>query len=157
MRSRRAVVDEPGDAPEFQVSAMVDILMTMLVFFVATATFEYARQPADLALPRARREGPGDSRVAGLVLQLEREGGRILADQVPVARARDLVPLIRERMRTANRLRGQGAEFRVLIRADRTTPYWRVEEIMRAAGEAGVVDVLFAMERPGKKEKGGGS
>jgi biopolymer transport protein ExbD len=52
-------------------------------------------------------------------------------------------------MRISRELRGENSEFRLVIRADRDTPYRRIEEIMHAAGEAGVVDVLFSMEKAG--------
>lgn len=147
MRTRRIDVDAGGEAPEFQVSAMVDILMTLLVFFVATATFESVGQPADLKLPLAARDLPDGPKTGEVVVQLERGAGRILVDRQTIEKPGDLVPLIRERIRLSRRLRGEASDFQVIIRADRDTPYRRVEEIMRAAGQAGAVDVLFALEK----------
>jgi len=151
MRTRRIDVDAGGEAPEFQVSAMVDILMTLLVFFVATATFESASQPADLKLPLASHDLPDEPKAGEVVVQVEKGAGRILVERQTIGKAGDLVPLIRERIRLSRRLRGEASDFQVIIRADRDTPYRRVEEIMRAAGQAGAVDVLFALE---KKEAG---
>lgn len=147
---RRRYIDwEAGEeAPEFQVSAMVDILMTLLIFFVVTATVEGVRQPADLRLPMASADLPGITEASEIVLVVEQKTGRIVVDGRVVEKVRDLVPLMRDRMRVSRGLRGADAEFRVIIRADRDTPYRRIQEIMHTAGEAGVADVLFSMEKP---------
>jgi biopolymer transport protein ExbD len=152
MKRRHLDWEAGEESPEFQVSAMVDILMTLLIFFVVTATYEGVRQPADLRLPLATRELPEIPEVADVVLLLEKNAASVQIDGQPVVKVRDLVPQLRERMRVSRELRGENSEFRLIIRADRDTPYRRIEEIMHAAGEAGVVDVLFSMEKAGSGE-----
>ncbi len=138
--SKRMPVEKEED-PEFQIASMVDILMTLLIFFVATATMEVTTQIANLELPEAPQAEDPDKREGQMVINIERMTQAITISTVIIPNVDDLVPMIEEARKNSQ---SQDRTFRVLIRADRNTPYSKVRDVMQACAKAGVLDVIFA-------------
>lgn len=140
----KRIKSDPEEEPEFQISSMVDILMTLLIFFVATAQTEVTEQLADLELPEASSSDEKSEREGQLTINIERITHAITVQKAIYNDTQQLIPIIQDSRRAALETRGPNAHFRVLIRADRNVPYSKVRDVMRAAAEAGVVDVIFA-------------
>lgn len=142
-------LEEEGD-PEFQVAPMVDVLLVLLLFFMATATTEVVNQTADLALPLADNSKEMEKNAGRqLEIAIEKINYRIKVDSEYFDTAEAIIPLIQQKREAMDQLAGAGASpFRVLVRADKDAPFNKVTEIMQACAKAGVADVTFAVSNP---------
>ncbi|MEM6884104.1 MAG: biopolymer transporter ExbD [Verrucomicrobiota bacterium] len=143
--ARKAMYQEDDGEPEFQISTMVDVLMTLLLFFIATATDEVASQTADLELPVAPQAADPEDGTGQLTINVERVTHNLTIKETIYPNEEALVPVIQKSFSAH-----EGANpFRVLIRADKNVPYSKVRQVMKACAEAGVLDVIFATD-PGE-------
>jgi biopolymer transport protein ExbD len=147
-------LEEDGD-PEFQVAPMVDVLLVLLLFFMATATTEVMQQTADLTLPLAESAKPKDME-GGDEIQINIVKGfyTFTVDSQIYMKVTDIIPEIQRQKQVNTNLKGPNAPFRVLIRSDKDAPFRKVSELMDACVKAGVPDVVFAVTNPvnqGKK------
>lgn len=150
--------DDAEAYPEFQVAPMVDVLLVLLLFFMATATTEVVVQRADLELPRADDSKDPGERQGQFVINVEKLNFKINAEGRYFDRAEELVPLIQAARETDAQQRGSdGSAFRVLIRADRNASYSLIRDIMKACAQAGVGNVTFSVTKGGENGAGGGT
>jgi len=146
---RKAMYQEDEAEPEFQISTMVDVLMTLLLFFIATATAEVSEQTADLDLPEAPEAAEPEDKKGQMVINVSRGFHTISVKEVVYPNETALIPVI-ESTRSSYQESGLSSNpFRVLIRADREVPYSKIKQVMRACADAGVLDVVFATD-PGE-------
>jgi biopolymer transport protein ExbD len=145
----------PQDTDEefgFQIASMADVLMILLLFFVATAQTEVTLQTADLRLPEAKEAKPPEGQERRMTIHIEKFTHYIKIETNPKVymKTDDIVPEILSRRVAAERLAkqvgGEKESFRVLIRADKFTPYSKIKEVLKACSEAGVIDVIFVTE-----------
>lgn len=136
--------------PEFQISTMVDVLMTLLLFFIATATDEVMTQTADLELPEAPQAAEPEDKKGQLVINVERVTHNLTINEVVYPSEASLVPVITKAKSNYELNRMTDNPYRVLIRADKNVPYSKVKQVMKACAEAGVLDVIFATD-PGSE------
>ncbi|MDR1192369.1 MAG: biopolymer transporter ExbD [Verrucomicrobiales bacterium] len=127
---------------EFQVAPMVDVLLVLLLFFMATATTEVITQTADLDLPKANQSKPVEKGLGEAVINVEKLNYLILMNSVKYDDPEQIVPILRGYAQDYEKA-GTGKPFRVVIRADKDTPFERISGIMKAAAEAGILDVVF--------------
>jgi biopolymer transport protein ExbD len=151
-----AVLGEDDMEMEFQVAPMVDVLLVLLLFFMATATTEVSMQREDITLPRA---GFGlDIQGRDAMLDVNILSGTNLIEVLGVAPFEDasqLTPIVKASRENAEK---SGAvtpnrPYRVYIRADTNTQYERIHEVMKACAEAGVPDVSFAINEDKDQRK----
>lgn len=139
---RKAMYQDDEAEPEFQISTMVDVLMTLLLFFIATATDEVAQQTADLELPEAPEAAEPEDKKGQMVINISRGFHTITVKEVVYPNETALVPVIQKSYSAHD----GSNPFRVLIRADKDVPYSKVRQVMKACAEAGVLDVVFATD-----------
>lgn len=147
--ARKPMYLEDDDEAEFQISTMVDVLMTLLLFFIATATDEVMVQSADLELPEAPEAKEPEDKKGQLVINVEKFTHKITVDDRPYPNEAALIPVIGKAKENYESAGVGSAPFRVLIRADRKVSYSLVKEVMKSCAAAGVLDVIFATD-PGE-------
>ncbi len=135
---------EDDAEPEFQISTMVDVLMTLLLFFIATATDEVMTQTADLELPLAQQSKEPEDKKGQLVINVEKFTHKIVISEKVYTDERAMIPIVTQSRENFEKSGMGNTPFRVLIRADKRVPYSKVREVMKACAEAGVLDVIFA-------------
>ncbi|MEM6821645.1 MAG: biopolymer transporter ExbD [Verrucomicrobiota bacterium] len=153
---RKAMYQEEEAEPEFQISTMVDVLMTLLLFFIATATDEVTTQAADLELPEAPQANDPEDKKGQLVINVEKLTHKLTIDEKVYPDSSSMVPVIVRAKKNYEESGLSNNPFRVLIRADKRVPYSKVKEVMKASAEAGVLDVIFATDPGGDSADGGG-
>lgn len=150
--------DDEELQPEFQVAPMVDVLLVLLLFFMATATTEVRSQTANLELPKADSGEDPDKKAGQYTINIEKLADKIKGEDAYYDKADDLIPVIKARVADSGIMAAKfGSDpnaFRVLVRADRDTPYSKVRDIMKACAKAGVVNVTFAITEGGTDAKG---
>lgn len=139
-RRRSPIQDDEGD-PEFQISTMCDILMSLLVFFVATIDTEMSSKAAELELPEVHKAQEPEERQGELVVNVTLDGVLVNTRFYPTPD--EIIPVIQKEKEAAQVLYGEGSNFRVLIRADKGLTFGAIYDVMKACGTAGVVDTAF--------------
>ena len=133
------------DSPEVNLTALIDVVFLLLIFFMVSTTFEW-RTELGIELPEASaRESARDDPVVDVVIDaaggIEVEGRRL---DDPTTRGL--------RQALARAARGLDSP-RVVIGADAQTPHQSVVTVMDAARLAGLYRLTFAARRSGEPER----
>ena len=125
-----------GDDFEISVIPLIDVMLTLLMFFVMTATFEH-RSLMRVALPESSAE-PVTTEQDGLTVLIDAEGRTYIgANEV----LNPNVDTIKEALSVAA---GEDRERPVSLRADGKTPHQAVVTAMDALGQLGFARLSIA-------------
>jgi len=130
---------------EINVIPLIDVMLTLLMFFVLTATFDQ-RSRLKVSLPTAS-ENADRSNDAALVVMIDREGHYYI-DNNEV-----LNPGLESLKEALARIGGDDHDRLVSIRADGQTPHQAVVTAMDALGQVGFTHLSIATT-PNKDAKG---
>ena len=140
-----------GDGePEFQVAPMIDVLLTILIFFMTITSAQVLKVDKSIKLPVAPDAQKQDSQRAQAVINVRWNPGKQQAQFVFDDRAYDssdqLVPLLKDAKAAGEKkiTASQNPTFRAVIRGDRDVPAKHVSLAMNAAAEAGISDISFS-------------
>jgi biopolymer transport protein ExbD len=128
--------DRRRDDFEINVIPLIDVLLTLLMFFVLTTTFvQHAR--LQVTLPQASTDDV-DLHAPALTVMVDRDGRFYVgSDEV---RGQGIEPLKQAIARVA----GDGRDRPVAIRADALTPHQNVVTAMDALGQLGFTRLSIA-------------
>ena len=128
--------DRRGDDFEINVIPLIDVLLTLLMFFVLTSTFiQHSR--LQVTLPKASTQDR-DMNAAALTVMVDRDGRFFVgSDEVM---GKDIEAL----KQTIARNAGDDRERQVTIRADANTPHQDVVTAMDALGQLGFTRLSIA-------------
>lgn len=136
--------------PEFQVAPMIDVLLTILVFFMTITSAQVLKVDKTIKLPIAKNAQKKDNQRAETVVNVRWNGQTKKAEFVfqdrPYAKAPDLVPLLKNAKATGEKkiVAGVNPTFRAVIRGDRDVPALYVSQAMNSCAEAGITDISFS-------------
>jgi biopolymer transport protein ExbD len=126
------------DELELNVIPLIDVMLTLLMFFVLTTTFEHNTR-LRIALPEASVQ-PTTSTAQDLVVLIDREGRYYVgANEV-------LSPSLDTLKAAIEAAAGDDRERRVTLRADGRTPHQSVVTAMDALGQLGFVNISIATD-----------
>lgn len=130
-----------GDGePEFQIAPMIDVLLVLLIFFMSIATSSVARYDPAIEVPVAPDAVKKEDSEGELVFNLAWNAAErkvVVTFEENVVLPVDTVGVLAARKKA-------DPKSRVLVRADADTPVRYVNEVVKAAAQAGIVDVTFA-------------
>jgi biopolymer transport protein ExbD len=134
------------ELPSFQIAPMIDIVLTMLFFFIASQIFSQWETEIDIKLPTAQ-EGNVPARLPGEIIINIRQDGTVTVnrqelDSAQLSALLDRVAVLFQRQP-------------VLIRADKATAYEHVIRVLDLCRRAKIGDVSFATmlpEKPGARD-----
>ena len=138
---------ESGE-PEFQVAPMIDVLLTILVFFMTITSAQVLKVDKTINLPIAKDAQKKDNSRAETVVNVrwkDKKAAFVFDDRVfPNASAMvdplKVAKVTGEKKVTA----GSNPTFRAVIRGDRDVPAIYVSQAMNACAEAGITDISFS-------------
>ncbi len=138
---------EQGE-PEFQVAPMIDVLLTILVFFMTITSAQVLKVDKTISLPIAKDAQKKDNSRAESVVNVrwkDKKAGFVFDDKV-YSNAADMVEPLKMAKATGEKKITQGANptFRAVIRGDRDVPAIYVSQAMNACAEAGITDISFS-------------
>jgi biopolymer transport protein ExbD len=136
-----------GHEPEFQVAPMIDVLLVLLVFFMAITTTQVLKVDKSISLPVAPDAQKKDNQSSQLILNVKLDGkkGVFVYDGKTYTKPDELVPLLKDAKReNAIKIGGENAGFRAVIRGDRNVPAVFISQAMNACGDAGITDISFS-------------
>lgn len=131
-----------GDEEQCSISMgpMIDCVFLLLLYFISVSTIEMERISKKVVLPIAKQGIIEEDESGRFIIDVEWDESDFAAvykvNSIPFYYPSDLVPLIR---RAAG-----GKNFRVVVRADRQTPYEFTQEIMAAVASANVPNLIFS-------------
>jgi biopolymer transport protein ExbD len=132
--------EEVQDEPEINLIPLIDVILVLLIFFMATATFDEQTR-MKLLLPQASEDQVQTDRTEALVIQIS-EDGRFYVASNEVLNAQ--VDTLKEALqRTAGEDRSQG----VIVRADARAEHQLVVTALDALGQLGFEQVSIATVR----------
>ncbi|MDR2012258.1 MAG: biopolymer transporter ExbD [Rhodanobacter sp.] len=121
---------------EINVISLIDVLLTLLMFFVLTTTFvQHTRM--QVTLPQAESAEQSEQHEA-LTVMIDRDG-RFFIDNDEV-----LNPSLESLKEAIARVAGEDHNRSVLLRADAMTPHQAVVTAMDALGELGFTHLSIA-------------
>ena len=142
-----------GDRCEIALGPMIDCFMLLLLYYISCSKLEQIRFSKDVILPTPR---------LGQGIKEENASGRFIVDiewneslnQATFKAGSDtlknpdeLVDLIKRAAKLSPR------NFRVVIRADRQTPYEYTQQVMAAVASADVPNMMISTKDRGAQEQ----
>ncbi len=140
---KRKRIDTDGD-PEFQVAPMVDVLLVLMLFFMAITSTEVLKKDKNLQLADAKNAKPAEKggHKNEIVVNVDWDGINSVAqfslDGVHYPTADSMEGALAS-------LYQQSPGSHVVIRADKNTQYSNISDLMNACGNAGISTVTFAV------------
>ena len=137
--------DRRGDDFEINVIPLIDVLLTLLMFFVLTSTFiQHSR--LQVTLPQASTQDR-DMNAPTLTIMIDRDGRFYVGSDEVLGEG--IEPL----KQTIARNAGADRERQVTIRADAMTPHQDVVTAMDALGQLGFTKLSIATtpSKPGSQ------
>jgi biopolymer transport protein ExbD len=133
--------DQGQDEPEINVISLIDVILVLLIFFMATATFEHQSR-LKLSLPEASKQTSEPDRGESLVVQVS-EDGRYFVGNSEVLNS-GIETLKQAIAATA----GVDRKQPVVLRADARTPHQSVITAMDAIAQLGFTNLSIATIQP---------
>ena len=138
------------DEPEFQVAPMVDVLLTILVFFMMITSAQVLKVDKTIQLPVAPDAQKMESKRAEVVINVRwladaKKAQFVVDDKIYATAAELSAPLKTAKAIGEKKItRSDNPNFRALIRGDKDVPALYVSQAMNACGEAGISDISFS-------------
>jgi biopolymer transport protein ExbD len=126
--------ESDGDLAEINMIPLIDVMLVLLVIFIVTAPLLTHAVKVDL--PRAS-SAPNLTKPDNVQVAIDRAG------QVHWNGEAVTAPVLAERLRAAA---AQSPQPELHLRAERTTPYEKVAEVMSAAAREGLTRIGFVTE-----------
>jgi biopolymer transport protein ExbD len=136
-------IDSDGD-PEFQVAPMVDVLLVLMLFFMAITSTEVLKKDPNLHLPDANHAKPADKDQKKATNQIvvnvdwTRNAAIFTIDGIRYPDADALTSVLAQHYH-------QNPQAYVLIRADQDVEYSNISDVMTSCAAAGIGTVSFAV------------
>ena len=136
--------------PEFQVAPMIDVLLTILIFFMTITSAQVLKVDKSIKLPLAPDAQKKDNTRAEAVVNVrwnrETKKAAFVYEDRTYPQSSLLVPLLKNARTQGEKkiTQGQNPAFRCVIRGDRDVPALYVSQAMNAAAESGISDISFS-------------
>ena len=138
-----------GD-PEFQIAPMIDVLLVLLIFFMSitsTQVQKFKPVPLPVAPHGLKRDMMRNEAIVNVKWDAAKEKatyGIESKDYTEIKQVTEQLALMRKAS-AATPVKGPNPEFRVVIRGDKDVNALSINQVLNAAGEAGIADVSFAV------------
>jgi biopolymer transport protein ExbD len=129
--------------PEFQIAPMIDVLLTLLIFFMSITSAQVLKIDKDIQLPVApdakKKDEKNSINEAALNIRWE------VAQQKAVVTFEDKkYPQMEELSTLLQSRKDRNPKYRVIIRGDKRLPALEVQKVMAVIGQAGIDDISFS-------------
>lgn len=127
---------------------MIDVLLTILVFFMTITSAQVLKVDKSITLPIAKDAQKKDNSRSEAVLNVRwqnKKASFVFDERVYTEASKMIDPLKAARVAGEKKVTaGANPNFRAVIRGDRDVPAMYVAQAMNACGEAGITDVSFS-------------
>jgi biopolymer transport protein ExbD len=133
-----------GDGePEFQIAPMIDVLLTLLIFFMSITTAEVVRVDKNIELPVAEDAKKKEDKNAineamlNIAWDVAKQEATIKFNDRAFPDHQPLIDILTD-------LKNRNPKYRVIIRGDRRLPAIEIQKAMTIVGQAGIDDISFS-------------
>lgn len=131
---RRAAPDIIG----FQIAPMVDVLLVLLCFFIATWSFARKEMELDVKVPAAQSAKEPTSAVNQTVLNVKQDGKVVWnRKEIPL---QELEPKLKDLARLY-------PDYAIILRGDERAAYKAIVNVLDICRDAGIWNVAFATDK----------
>jgi len=133
---------ESGE-PEFQIAPMIDVLLVLLIFFMAITSAEVLKVNKDIRLPvspNAKKRDPEMSKhEMAINVAWKKDQGKAVVDvdDKTYTILDELIPYLQERKK-------RDPKLRAVVRGDSALPAIEIQRVMNIVGQGGIDDISFA-------------
>jgi len=138
-----AVKTQPDDMPPLNLTAMIDILFLLIIFFMVGTTFIESDKQIKLQVPQVNDGGSLSPAPKKRVVNVYQDG-QITLDGDSVS----LDQLTRRLTAARSQYKGLG----VLVRGDGATAFDRVAKVLNACKQAGIADLGISVRVASEKK-----
>ena len=125
------------ETPTLQMAPLIDIIFLMLIFFVTTSALESFEKDISIDLPQS--DVPAMASTAPHTVYVEVDGAGCLKRESVPLKMKQLIERLSSLVRVA-------PDLNVVIRADAGTRWQTVVEVLEAASNAGVRNLLYSIK-----------
>src|SRR6184192_4138391 len=128
--------------PEFQVAPMIDVLLTILVFFMTITSAQVLKVDKSITLPIApdalKKDDQRSEAIVNVRWNPTAKKAEFVFEDKPYPKAAELVPALKTAREVGEKkvTRSANPKFRAVIRGDQNVPALHVSEAMNACAEA---------------------
>jgi biopolymer transport protein ExbD len=140
-----------GD-PEFQIAPMIDVLLVMLIFFMSITSAQVMKvNVKGLNLPVSpnaiKKDNARNEAIVNVLWDAAKKKPIFNIDGKEYKEIKQVAEQLKIIKKAGERVQAKGAnqEFRVVIRGDRECNALSINNVLNAAGEAGIADVSFSV------------
>jgi biopolymer transport protein ExbD len=131
MRRRKRSLPEEG----FQMAPMIDMVFLLLVFFMCVSSAANAEKSIPLDLPESKTSKVPEELTGRGMISVDAEGSIFVGETAVTST--QLKAMIRE-------LVGRKPDTQVVVRADKTTRYEHIKNVLKDCAEAGAYEIIYA-------------
>lgn len=142
------LLEEDSDL-EFQITPMIDLLLVLLIFFMAITTTKILRNDSSLQLPQLlkapsplQKETLGQA-VINISWQKTWVKPLITIDQTQIPSLKEMTLLLVQKQSAFQEMHPQ-KQFRIFIRADHQLPYHFLQDVLIQCQQKGLNQITFA-------------
>lgn len=125
----------PPENAKIQMTPMIDMTFLLLVFFMVTSKITTEQKKLEIKLPTAKTAKQPDDYSGRDIINID-SAGQLYTGDTPVTLP-ELKRHLKQRLIDVPPLK-------ISVRADAQTPAKQIKEVMRAAAEAGAIEVVFS-------------
>ena len=147
------LLEEDSDL-EFQITPMIDLLLVLLIFFMAITTTKILRNDTSLQVPQLLTEpfSPQEKTTFGQAViniswQKTWTKPLITIDQSHIPSLEEMALLLIQKQSDFQKMHPHKS-FRIFIRADRQLPYHFLQNILKICQQKGLYQITFATTTP---------
>jgi biopolymer transport protein ExbD len=130
--------------PTINIISLIDILVILLIFFIATSTFKKRQPQLEINLPDSKTATASAAAKADPIVLRVKSADQLMLDEKPVKLA-DLASALQAE-------RQQAPERPIAMQADRQAPFGVVVQVLDALKQAGVKNIpAFTQPEPTPK------
>lgn len=128
------------DNADIDMAPLIDMVFLLLVFFMCTATISQVNFTPEVILPIAPNAHIADDlRDRGTINILPSGEYMIMGEIVDID---EMLAIMTER-------REENPEIKLYLRANKSVPFAKVKDVLRACAQAGIHDIIFATFQSG--------
>lgn len=127
--------DNPESKPRFELTALIDVIFILVLFFAVSTSFQQERKGLNLTLPSAVSvEKPKES----ITISIDRNqriywNGTLLGQTHIASRVQEAI--------------AQNPQQQIVLQADKSTPYVRIISVLDAIRSSGCSNVMLEAEK----------
>lgn len=125
-----------ADEPEISLTSLIDVVFTLIIFFVVTTTFD-ERSAIQIDLPKASTQ-PSAQVQQPLTVAIDPQGRYYLGNSEVLKRDPDSL------RQAIQQVAGESREQHVVVRADSRTPHQAVVTALNVLGQLGFSRISIA-------------